>query len=623
MDSYQASLCPDDLPQFTSYDNDGNVLQRIDGNGVTTNYVYNDPESLLTAIQYPATTSLNVSFTYDSYGRRAGMTDSTGSHSYTYGHLDELLSRTTTYTGIAGKTISFSYHPNGSRQSMTTPAGTFNYSYDAAGRPTSMTNPFSETTSWIHQNNDWLQTQTLQNGTIATYTYNAMGEVTRLLNQIVSTTISDFSNIAYDGFGNRTSVTASIPTATSLNGTTGYTYDTKNQLTQETSTRNGGFTDIFGYDSSGNPTTFKGVTKTYNSNNQQTGTGYAHDSNGNPTSYGGVVLTFDPANRMTAYGSLLSAGYTGDGLRAWKQNSTARTYFLYDGIVPVVEMDNTGAVSATNSFGPFGLVSRREGTTSVFYSFDSEGNVAHRSNASGTVLSNHLLDAYGAVKSGTITEPFGYKAQVGYYTDVETGLQLLTHRYYDPNTGRFLTRDPIGYDGGINLYSYVTNNPTNWIDPLGWAKLIYWRAQGDSKFGHISLLLDDGTYISYWPSRPVPKDALPYIHDVPPRLPANYEHDLAQEGGRAPLEIEIDGLDEEAIKKWWNNGRGHGDWGDLNNCADIVGEALRRGGLPVRRTVVYTLPEDIKKEVERLLRERRYPPPVPKPRPEPCRSNCK
>src|SRR5262249_34955760 len=64
-----------EVTQFPLYDNAGNLLQRIDGNNVTTNYVYNDAESLLTDIQYPATTDLNVHFTYDGYGRRSGMTD--------------------------------------------------------------------------------------------------------------------------------------------------------------------------------------------------------------------------------------------------------------------------------------------------------------------------------------------------------------------------------------------------------------------------------------------------------------------------------------------------------------------------------------------------------------------
>jgi RHS repeat-associated protein len=600
--------------QFTSYDDDGNLLQRVDGNSVTTNYVYNDAESLLTAIQYPATTSLNVSFTYDSYGRRSGMTDATGSHSYSYGNLNELLSKTTTYTGLSAKTISYTYFADGSRDSMTTPAGTFDYSYDAASRPTSMTNPFSETTSWAYQNNNWLLTQTLHNGATSNYTRNAMGQVTRLLNQVGSTTISDFSSIGYDGVGNRNSVTASIPGTTSLDGATGYTYNSKNELTQETSTRNSGFTDSFAYDSAGNPTTFKGVTKTFNSNNQQTGTGFAYDSNGNPTTYKGSTLTFDPENQLTAYGSLLTAGYSGERLRAWKQNSTARTYFLYDGVRPIIELDNTGLVVSTNTFGANGLISRRTSGTSVFYVFDSEGNVSERTNSSGTVLSSFLFNAFGDGLSGSQTEPFGYRAQFGYYTDTETGLESLTHRYYDPATGRFLTPDPLGYAGGINLYSYVTNNPVNFLDPLGLAKLVYWGPAGDSKKGHVGLLLDDGTYISYWPTCHFGKDPQPFKKC--PARKADFDQDKSDEG-RDPLLIQIDGLNEQAIKDWWNDGKGHGDFSLGNNCSDIVGQALKVGGMPYRTQTLYTTPNDVRSQVDRYMHDRAYPPPVPQPPPTP------
>ena len=219
------------------------------------------------------------------------------------------------------------------------------------------------------------------------------------------------------------------------------------------------------------------MTKTYNSNNQQTNTGFTHNSNGNPTTYAGATLTFDPENRMTGYGSVLTAGYTGDGLRAWKQNATSRTYFVYDGILPVVELDSSGAVTATNTFGAVGLVSRRVASTSTFYSFDSEGNVSQGSDASGN-LSNHLFTAHGSISSGALSSPFGYKAQFAYYTDSETGLLLLTHRYYDPNTGRFLTRDPISYGGGINLYAYVANSPVDSIDPLGLTRLEFYINTG-------------------------------------------------------------------------------------------------------------------------------------------------
>jgi len=85
------------------------------------------------------------------------------------------------------------------------------------------------------------------------------------------------------------------------------------------------------------------------------------------------------------------------------------------------------------------------------------------------VISSDLFDAYGT-RSGTAAiqpDPFGYGAQAGYYTDVRTGLILCTHRFYDPSSGRFLTRDPMGYGGGINLYGYTGNNPINEEDPDG------------------------------------------------------------------------------------------------------------------------------------------------------------
>ncbi|HOV87766.1 MAG TPA: RHS repeat-associated core domain-containing protein [Syntrophobacteraceae bacterium] len=58
----------------------------------------------------------------------------------------------------------------------------------------------------------------------------------------------------------------------------------------------------------------------------------------------------------------------------------------------------------------------------------------------------------------------------GQYFDPETGLHYNLHRYYDPNTGRNLTRDPIGLEGGMNPYGYAENVPVNLVDPWGlWA----------------------------------------------------------------------------------------------------------------------------------------------------------
>jgi RHS repeat-associated protein len=65
----------------------------------------------------------------------------------------------------------------------------------------------------------------------------------------------------------------------------------------------------------------------------------------------------------------------------------------------------------------------------------------------------------------------GFGGQYGYYTDNETGLLCLTHRYYDPGTGKFINRDPIGYAGGENLYGFADGNPVNESDPSGFSSI--------------------------------------------------------------------------------------------------------------------------------------------------------
>lgn len=57
----------------------------------------------------------------------------------------------------------------------------------------------------------------------------------------------------------------------------------------------------------------------------------------------------------------------------------------------------------------------------------------------------------------------------GQYEDIEIGIFYNRYRYYDPDTSRYLTQDPAGLSGGINLYTY-TPNPVTWIDPLGLTK---------------------------------------------------------------------------------------------------------------------------------------------------------
>ncbi|MGI8922788.1 MAG: RHS repeat-associated core domain-containing protein [Fimbriimonadales bacterium] len=455
--------------QYPSYDRVGNVLQRIDGNGVTTNYIYADGDGQLSDVQYPATPTQNVQLTYDNYGRMTSMTDGTGAHGHTYDDLDLASSFTTTYTGLAAKTLNYSYHADGSRSAMTTPGGNFTYNYNSAGRLMNMPSP-AGTASWTYLDNNWLSTRTLPNGSWTQYLYNPVGMLTSLTNKTSGgSTLSAYSSFGYDGVFNLTGLTSSVPGAPSQGGTQTFGYDTKDRLTGDSSTRNGGYGFAFAYDDSFNPTTWKNSSGlTYNSNNQQNAGNLAYDNNGNPTNYFGTMCAFDPENRMTSFGAAMSAGYRGDGLRAWKQVGANRTYFLYDGIVPVIEMNASGTVTATNVFGDDGLVARQSGGSWTHYAFDQQGNVAQRLSASQSVTSSSTYDAYGAETiTGSSTDPYGYNARWGYYFDREIGLYKCTFRDYDPTRGRWLTRDPIGYAGAVNLYGYCIGNPTFWMDPLG------------------------------------------------------------------------------------------------------------------------------------------------------------
>ncbi|HLK60970.1 MAG TPA: RHS repeat-associated core domain-containing protein, partial [Chthonomonadaceae bacterium] len=458
-----------DTVKFTAYDPMGNVLIRVDGRGIKTYYVYNDPENLLTNIQYPADTGHNVAFTYDAYGRRSGITDGTGSQTINYDDDGLVTNVKTTYNSLSAQSIAYSYYPDGSRQGMSTPAGNFTYGYTGNGLLQSLTNPFNETTNCSYTDNHLLKTVTLPNGVISSYGYDPRNQPTSLTNKTASgTVLSSFTGMAYDAASNRTTMTASMPAVPADGGLTTYAYDSKNELTQEQSARAGGYTDNCVFDLAENPTTFRGATNTFNTDNQITNSGYAYDGNGNPSTYQGATLAFDEENRLTGVGASFTADYTGDGLRAWKQGSGGRSYFLYDGTFPVCELDASGNVQAVNTSSTNGLVSRRTTSTNVFYTFDPQGNVAQKLDASGNVLSSHVYDGFGAAKAGGPTgDPFGFGAQFGYYTDVETGLQLLTHRYYDAGTGRFLTRDPIRYSGGINVYAYVQNRALIAHDPSG------------------------------------------------------------------------------------------------------------------------------------------------------------
>jgi RHS repeat-associated protein len=93
------------------------------------------------------------------------------------------------------------------------------------------------------------------------------------------------------------------------------------------------------------------------------------------------------------------------------------------------------------------------GTNSKYYTFDDRGNAVQRLDGAGAVVQSYLIGGHNAeAGSPASTDPYsGYGGQHGYYRDSESGGILCTYRFYDPEEGRWLNRDPIGYEGGVNL----------------------------------------------------------------------------------------------------------------------------------------------------------------------------
>jgi len=220
------------------------------------------------------------------------------------------------------------------------------------------------------------------------------------------------------------------------------------------------------------------------------------------------TLGYDPLDELSSWSlapdgstvtSATSTNYFLNGLRASKQWPTqpsgtsstlpTNTYYLYDGDELLAEVDGgTGAIRAAYVGGATGLNMRyvSASSTAVGYQFDPQGNCCGTAVSSSGVNSGFsicLFDGYGlpvtnlstgatASNAGGIegldpSDPMGYKGQFGCFTDVESGLVYCQHRYYSPQMGRWLTKDPIGAEGGINVYEFCGNNPIMGADPSG------------------------------------------------------------------------------------------------------------------------------------------------------------
>ena len=267
-------------------------------------------------------------------------------------------------------------------------------------------------------------------------------------------------------------------------------YDSIYELTQVTQSST--TTESYSFDPVGNRTASLGVSSyTNNSSNELTSTSnasYTYDNNGNTlTKVVGSSTTqyfWDYENRMSSVtlpgsGGTVSFKYDPFGRRIYKSSSSATSIYAYDGDQLTEETNSSGAVvarysQALNIDEPLAML--RSSTTS-YYDADGLGSVTSLSNSAGSLSQTYGYDSFGkqTSSSGSLTNPFQYTARE---LDQETNLYYYRARYYDQNSGRFLAEDPIQFDGGINFYRYVGNDPAARSDPFGLSFLVFRRKEG-------------------------------------------------------------------------------------------------------------------------------------------------
>ena len=111
-------------------------------------------------------------------------------------------------------------------------------------------------------------------------------------------------------------------------------------------------------------------------------------------------------------------------------------------------------------------VAMERGGNIYYYHADGLGSITAMTDGGGAVAQAYEYDSFGKLhdRMNAVKQPYTY---TGREWDKDTGLYYYRARYYDQETGRFVSKDPIEFIGGINLYNYVAGNPINRVDPFG------------------------------------------------------------------------------------------------------------------------------------------------------------
>jgi RHS repeat-associated protein len=387
-----------------------------------------------------------LNYTYDAAGHVASITSSNtngASMAYTYDDLNRL-----------GTVVD-------SR------LGTTTYAYDPANNVTTATYPNSFQTIYTY---DELNRITAQASQVSGYTYQLGPTGNR-------TSASEYSGRqvtwSYDGIYRLTNETITNA-PNNKNGTVAYGLDPVGNRQSENSSLSGVPSGSFGFNADDELST------------------ESYDQDGNTLATGGKTFAYDSQNHLLSMGSTVGLVYDGDGNRVKKIASSGTTTYLVDDLNPTgypqVIDELTGAtVTRTYTYG-LQRISQDQVISNTwtpsFYGYDGGGNVRQLTNSAGAITDTYDYDAFGNKVNSTGTTPNNYLYR-GEQFDPDLGLYYLRARYYNPLTGRFMSRDPndpqpFNSDGNptdpkaLHKYLYANGDPINDIDPSGKGAFAEW-----------------------------------------------------------------------------------------------------------------------------------------------------
>jgi len=434
---------PDDVLTF-QYDAIGNLRMAQDADS-QIEFVYDaiDRQTVARTFDLGGQPATTITRAYDLLGRRTQLNDSAGgSTQYTYNNVDYL----TLIQPSLGEAISAVYDPSGRPTKVTmADAAITDYVYDTNGRLQSLTHNRSDNTEFFANAFEYNAvsdiTSILEGTTERQYSYDPMR---RVLSGGASSAPESY---AYDPAGNR--ITSYLSNSHTVN-------DANRLLEDEQYT--------YTYDANGNL-----ATRTQKNDNAET------------------AYTFNALDQLiqidASDGTITTYGYDAVGRRIEKNVGGEITRYVYDGLNILLEYDDSNQLLSRyiHGDGIDSVLSMERGNEVYYYLADHLGSVRQIVDETGNTVNSYQYDSYGrrTVLQEQVSNPFGY---TGREYDSESGFYFYRARYYNPQTGRFISEDPIGLAGGDpNLYAYVRNNPTNTVDPSG--LFSFWDALDVISFG--------------------------------------------------------------------------------------------------------------------------------------------